>query len=242
MAWLGFSSNYSTIAMPLAVLPALVADVEEFYNVQFDAFKDELIMQFLYPGGVDRPAHCDATVKWWNHDKTGYHIKCVDTETGKIVGIASWDIFWKPNGDGGFERPAGIPWLSGKEKEQCEAVLGPMWDLRRLTRATCGTDLSAVAVHPDCQRRGIGSLLIQWGINAAEQLQVPIYAESSKAGYALYERMGFERLTHVRLVHKAELMGEAADVEVPLMVKLPSAAKSMSFKEWEDKGFPESYQ
>jgi hypothetical protein len=116
--------------MPLAVLPALVPDVEEVYRVQFDAFKDEPLMRFLYPGGVDREAHRKGTIEWWNHDKNGHHFKCVDLETGKIVGMASWEVFWKPNGEEGYEKPAGIPWLEGKDKERCEAVLGPMWDLR----------------------------------------------------------------------------------------------------------------
>lgn len=114
--------------MPLAVLPALVGDIEEAFNVHFDAFRDEPIMRFLYPGGVDREAHRKGTATWWNHDRTGHHFKCVDTDTGRIVGLASWDVFWKP-GDG-FERPAGIPWLEGEDKARCEAVLAPIWDLR----------------------------------------------------------------------------------------------------------------
>jgi hypothetical protein len=54
--------------------------------------------------------------------------------------------------------------------------------------------------------------------------------------------MGFERLTHVKLIHKAEVTGDAEDTEVPLFVRMPSAAKGMSFAEWEEKGFPKNYQ
>lgn len=116
--------------MPLTVLPAHLADVEPVYDVYFAAFKDEPIIDFLYPRGVDRKAHTEGMRQWWSHDTTGYTIKCLDTDTGKIVGMATWDIFWRPGKDNGWERPAGIPWLEGKEKERCEGILNSMWDLR----------------------------------------------------------------------------------------------------------------
>lgn len=106
-----------------------------------------------------------------------------------------------------------------------------------LTQQDCVT----MATHPKYQRKGVGRLLVQWGINVAEQLGLPIYLESSKGGVPLYEAVGFETLTHETLVHKASTTGEKEDMEVPLMVKMPSQAKGISFKEWADKGYPESY-
>lgn len=113
--------------MPLAVLPALIQDCSEVTDVHLAAFKDEPIMDFLYPGGIDVAAHKKGTAEWWNHDKFGHHVKCVDTETGKVVGMADWDIFWRP-GDA-FQKPDGIPWLTGDDKMRCERVLEPMWDM-----------------------------------------------------------------------------------------------------------------
>jgi hypothetical protein len=46
----------------------------------------------------------------------------------------------------------------------------------------------------------------------------------------------------VRLVHRAEVTGDAADAEVPLMVRMPSGAGGLTFREWEEKGFPEDFQ
>ncbi|KAI0179997.1 acyl-CoA N-acyltransferase [Hypoxylon sp. FL1284] len=229
--------------MPLVVLPAQVADIEPVYDVYFAAFQDEPIIDFLYPGGVDRKAHTEGVKQWWAHDKAVYTIKCLDTDTGQIVGMATWDIFWRQGNDNGWEKPSGIPWLEGKEKERCEAVLRPMWDLREqlFGKQRPYIYLSSIGVHPDSQRRGIGRLLMQWGVNVAEQLRVPLYTESSIPGLRLYASMGFERLTHVRLVHKEEITGRP-DVDVPLMMKMPSAARGLSFKEWADGGYPQSYQ
>lgn len=49
--------------------------------------------------------------------------------------------------------------------------------------------------------------------------------------------MGFETLKE-KIVHKAEVLGTETDIEVPLMVKMPSAAKGMTFDEWREKGYP----
>ncbi|KAI4860778.1 acyl-CoA N-acyltransferase [Hypoxylon rubiginosum] len=229
--------------MPLAVLPAQVADIEPVYDVYFAAFQDEPIIDFLYPGGVDRQAHTEGVKQWWAHDTALYTVKCLDTDIGKVVGMATWDVFWRPGKDNGWEKPAGIPWLEGKEKERCEAVLRPMWDIRDelFGKQRQYVYLSSMAVHPDHQRRGVGRLLMQWGINVAEKLGVPMYLESSEPGLRLYESMGFERLKHVRLVHKEETTGRP-DAEVPLMVRMPSVAKGLSFKEWVDNGYSQSYQ
>ncbi|KAL7626862.1 hypothetical protein AAE478_003636 [Parahypoxylon ruwenzoriense] len=224
--------------MPLVVLPARIVDVEPVYDVYFAAFKDEPILQFLYPRGVDRKAHTEGMIQWWNHDKTSYTMKCLDSDTGKIVGMATWDLFHQPGKENGWERPAGIPWLEGKEKERAEAILNAMWDIRD---QLFGTRRKYISVHPEYQRRGIGRLLMQWGIDVAEKFGVPIYTESSQAGLGLYESVGFERLTHLSLVHREEVTGKP-DVEVPLLAKLPSAAKGLRFKEWAEGGNPETYR
>ncbi|KAI6091116.1 acyl-CoA N-acyltransferase [Hypoxylon rubiginosum] len=229
--------------MPLIVLPAQVADIEPIYDVYFAAFQNEPIIDLLYPGGVDRKAHIEGTKLWWAHNTALYTIKCIDTDIGEVVGMATYDVFWRPGKDNGWEKPAGIPWLEGKEKEKCEAVLRPMWDMRDelFGKEHQYIYLSSMATHPDHQRRGVGRLLMQWGINVAEQIGIPMYLESSKPGLRLYESMGFERLTHVRLVHREEVTGRP-DEQIPLMMRMPSAAKGLSFKEWADSGYPKSYQ
>lgn len=102
----------------------------------------------------------------------------------------------------------------------------------QVLRADNPADLASIAVHPEHQHRGAGSLLLQWGVNIAEQFDIPIYTEASKSGYGLYEKMGFERLTHVRLIHPADVIGGDEDVEIPLVVRLPNSAKGVPFEEW----------
>ncbi|KAF4820156.1 putative acyltransferase SID5 [Colletotrichum siamense] len=229
--------------MPFVVLPALVEDIERIYDIQFAAFKDEPIMRFLYPNGVDRKLHTEGTHEWWKQDQIGHPVKCVDTETGEIVGMAVWDIFWRPGEEHAFQRPEGIPWLTGDDKKKCERILMPMWDMRvQLFGKRRYIYLSTIAVDPNRQRQGIGRVLMQWGADVADQLELPIYTEASDTGFSLYANVGFERLTHVSIVHSAEARGKDEAAEVPLVVRMPKAAGGIKFKEWSEAGFPEDFK
>lgn len=99
-----------------------------------------------------------------------------------------------------------------------------------------------MAVHPEHQRKGIGRKLVQWGADIADQLEVPIYAESSEPGLSLYLNTGFERLTHVKIVHSAETLGKDKEKEVPLVVRMPKAAGGITFEQWANAGYPTDYK
>jgi hypothetical protein len=49
--------------------------------------------------------------------------------------------------------------------------------------------------------------------------------------------MGYETLDR-KIVHSAALMRTEADIEVPLMVKMPAAAGGATYKQWAAAGFP----
>ena len=54
-----------------------------------------------------------------------------------------------------------------------------------------------LAISPEHQRRGAGNILLQWGINVADDASLPCYLESSTEGYDLYRRNGFEDVDHI---------------------------------------------
>lgn len=95
-----------------------------------------------------------------------------------------------------------------------------------------------MGVDPVHQGRKAGAALLNWGIDLGERTGLPLYFESSPSTVRMYEKAGFERLDET-IVHKAEVMGTKEDIEVPLMVRMPSAAKGMTFREWRAKGYPE---
>lgn len=79
------------------------------------------------------------------------------------------------------------------------------------------------------KKRGIGQLLIDWGLDVGEKLQVPVYLESTRAGLVFYTKLGFEKLSQGAVV-KAEVTHVASDFELPVTVKMPSAARRMGFE------------
>ncbi len=52
-------------------------------------------------------------------------------------------------------------------------------------------------MDPAYQRRGAGAKLLEWGLERADQLGLPAYLESSKVGYRLYKRHGFEDVDEI---------------------------------------------
>lgn len=52
--------------------------------------------------------------------------------------------------------------------------------------------LHVLAVKPEYQRRGLGALLLSWGLQKADALGLESYLEASSAGKKLYETHGFE--------------------------------------------------
>lgn len=91
---------------------------------------------------------------------------------------------------------------------------------------------------PEHQGRYAGVALIKWGIEMSEQSGLPIYCESSPTTFTMYEKFGFKKLTREKLIHKKEVLGTDEDIEVPLMVRMPTAAGELSFEDWSDAGYP----
>lgn len=56
--------------------------------------------------------------------------------------------------------------------------------------------LNTCFVHPDHRRRGIGSLLIEWGIKKAVELGLEIFVEAVELGVPFYLKHGFHILHH----------------------------------------------
>lgn len=120
----------SLVKMPFAVVPMLVPDISSVYDVYFEAFKNAQIMEFLFPGGIDRQAHKHGTTLWLHHDQNGYTIKCVDSDSGTVVGMAQYEIFWRPGKDTLWKKPKGAEWLKGDKRKKAETVLIPNWTMR----------------------------------------------------------------------------------------------------------------
>ncbi|KAI8718339.1 N-acetyltransferase domain-containing protein [Fusarium sp. LHS14.1] len=229
--------------MVLAVVPALIPDIPELYDIYFKAFDDDemgrRIVEILFPQGITpefKKAHAAGTLAYWHTSNTQFTFKCIDTENGEILGMGLADLVLNPPEK--RENP-GVQWLEGKERERAEKILNPLWEARdELIGGQSHIYVHVIAVDPKHQGRKAGALLCQYGIEQAERLQIPMYFESSPTTLGLYTKMGFVELEK-HIVHKAEDLGTPTDITVPLCIRMPAAANGLSFEEWQAKGYPE---
>lgn len=99
------------------------------------------------------------------------------------------------------------------------------------------TDCHVIAVNPKYQGKGIGTRLTQWGVDVAEQLNVPVYLEATDKSVGVYRRLGFRVLERAVRI-KAELMDAEQDADAPLMARMPPCAGDVSFEDWVRQGRP----
>ncbi|KAM5345842.1 hypothetical protein ACJ41O_011703 [Fusarium nematophilum] len=228
--------------MVLAVIPALIPDIPRIYDIYFKAFDNDdmgrLIVDILFPQGVDdefKKAHAAGTLAYWHTSDTQFTFKCIDTETGDILGMGLADLVLNPPDK---RENSGVPWLEGEQRERAERILNPLWEARdELIGGQSHIYVHVIAVDPKHQGRKAGALLCQYGIEQSERLQIPMYFESSPTTLGLYQKVGFELLQR-SVTHKAADLGTPSDVAVPLCIRMPAAANGIKFEEWQAKGFP----
>lgn len=124
-----------------------------------------------------------------------------------------------------------ISWLQGKEREQAEALISPLWEAReKLWLNERYIYCHVMAVHPDYQRKGVGEKIFQYGMTTSSQTGLPIYIESSKDGVGFYQKMGCKKLKEtLRRAPGSITSGDGteikADEDLPLFVWLPEGGE-----------------
>lgn len=168
---------------------------------------------------------------------------------GAVVGMATWEVYHRSRTPEEWMPPNGVTWLpeGSEERRQAEAFFVALWKKRaEIWEGRKYVYLQFLSVHPAHRRRGIASRIMQWGIDIADQLHLPIYLEATLMGVPLYEKLGFQLLKENFFVRNVGFLRERGflelgsdDLKIPIMVKMPSAAKGMTFEEWKEKGFPD---
>lgn len=84
--------------------------------------------------------------------------------------------------------------------------------------------LYLLAVSPSSRKRGIGSLLVSWGMENGAKEGVICVLESSPAGKSLYERLGFKMIDEWVPFEGSKEGFE--QLTAPMMVWQPGTAKA----------------
>jgi ribosomal protein S18 acetylase RimI-like enzyme len=71
--------------------------------------------------------------------------------------------------------------------------------------------LKELYVRREYQRRGIGNMLVQWGVSKADELCLLAYTEATPAGLRLYLRHGFVEMDRMAVDLEAWGRGQISD-------------------------------
>ena len=80
------------------------------------------------------------------------------------------------------------PYLAGLPEEERQRIGDQHWELELL-----GT-------HPDFRRRGVGTMMLQWGFERAREDNVPLILVATVTGEKLYLSTGFKQTNKVDMV------------------------------------------
>ncbi|KAL9082640.1 MAG: hypothetical protein Q9165_008838 [Trypethelium subeluteriae] len=142
---------------------------------------------------------CTARQREWHlSDPTSYWQKVVDTGTGKIVAGALWKIcsrnpfeeqehesaYWYPEGD---RREYVNAALELFEAPRSRLAPVPQWkDCLLVVK-----DLNIIFTLPEYRRKGIGDMIMEWGVAKAAQMHVDMWLDATIYGIPLYKKHGF---------------------------------------------------
>jgi GNAT superfamily N-acetyltransferase len=123
----------------------------------------------------------------------------VDDETRELLkkrfDDADWVFNSSPNGTGPPENDMGSR-LRGEEKWLGKYIPHYLPSLN-LFLMSGHIDLRYLAVHPDHQRKGVATLLLESGIRAAEKMGIDVFVSSTRAGVPVYLKVGFTLLAEI---------------------------------------------
>jgi predicted N-acetyltransferase YhbS len=140
---------------------------------------------------------------------------------GEVIGFSAWDAQGDTNPLAVEWSRSSSGWLAGLERRLVQlellhhqyfqsdvvnyADMARIIDLLHASYETLDSlqanlHLQFLMVDPAWQKgHGIGRRLLQWGLDVASQLGLPVVLESSLAGYEFYLKHGFRCLTKVRV-------------------------------------------
>ncbi|KAI0911321.1 hypothetical protein F4823DRAFT_316450 [Ustulina deusta] len=140
------------------------------------------------------------TVKHWNQLDTLHWFKVTDTETGKIVGAAEWEIRERIDNPGEAQKPIEAHWHPEGSEEKVFAgklvtsLKGFMKE--RMTRPH--VELEQLAVAQEHRRHGVATILMNWGKQKADELGIESCIESVPFAVHIYEKLGYGNVDSLR--------------------------------------------
>ncbi|KAJ6789075.1 hypothetical protein PWT90_00377 [Aphanocladium album] len=204
-------------SMPLFIRAATEADVLRIAEISMAAFDPatDAISRNLLPNASGQDAAFSQDFRDWSIMRKSARLTAArsvmvvavdgseapgssteEQDEGHIVGYALW---FRPLEESEEEEqgpPNKKPPVAGLDQEAVATLRGIMAQEERDAFGDKGArdvwTLDSLGVDPKQQRRGIGKMLVNWGVEKAQEQQRDCYLVSTPSGLRLYESAGFE--------------------------------------------------
>ncbi|KXL46263.1 hypothetical protein M433DRAFT_65847 [Acidomyces richmondensis BFW] len=190
--------------MPLRVSPLQIEDIPAMAAVDAAAMATWGLARAMDQSATTGEPRQQMVERWmreaYGKDPTQTWMKVTDDEAGgELIAAALWKFQLQPEEERGA---VGSGDATGREEkkqtgEEPAPPLATVVDgVKPFKSQFIGprphASLEILITHPAHQRRGAGTLLVQWGCARADELGIPCALTASAAGLRLYQREGFE--------------------------------------------------
>jgi GNAT superfamily N-acetyltransferase len=157
--------------MPFIITPLKEKDTLEWCQAHYAAFAPLLGCLWKYPPTEETYAFMAQQRAVTLSDPHTHVMKVVETESGKIAGVATWKIY--PHERTQKELEKSLEDGPYADDINIEARVAFMTNLYNKRKSTLGTRpcvlLGSLIVRPEFQRQGVGHLLMEWGCGEADK-------------------------------------------------------------------------
>ncbi|SLM40980.1 GNAT domain [Lasallia pustulata] len=155
-------------------------------------------MALCFPGSQSAAGRAAQHANFFRSDRSVRFVKATDTRTGSIVAWARWNFY--VDGATLDQTPWPKEWAEGTNVPCVEYFFGALD--RKRDAFMKGKDfflMGVLVTLPEYQGKGIGSSLLQWGLEIADEKGVECWIDASPMSVELYKRLGWVEVDHVDL-------------------------------------------
>ncbi|TVY86359.1 hypothetical protein LAWI1_G007978 [Lachnellula willkommii] len=153
------------------------------------------------PTSADREAaiQADKERMWQKHisNPNSHWLYVVHDQTGKVVGSGQWLVYKEAPWPNGPQKVEASWWPEGEGREFASLALTQCFAPRMHWCNRPHIAMNQTSVHPEYRKRGVGSLLMEWGVAVADKLNLESFIEATDSGRFLYEKFGYRTLLKV---------------------------------------------
>lgn len=190
--------------MSFTQTPLTPSEIPSYTKIHYGAFAASAhsVSPIFYPRGLTPSITAYLhTLQTANLQDPATHIFLLrDSATSSVIGIAKWIFYLTSKTSDDLLTEEASARADRVNQAPVDGInfgaIGAFRDVQASAhrvhmRGQPHVYLSILATATEWQRKGVGRFGLQWGLEEANRLGVPVYLEATRDGIALYEKVGF---------------------------------------------------